>query len=188
LKYDAVSWKAVATRTIVIRLRRLGGHNDPKVIELETEVINGPSKHTNHESPQNTVELLERNLTLPALLSNIQVGSGHKHDDLGDLHTAGDRLLCFQCIGKFADPENFISIQLKAVGLTDDRCPNRSQYLSDLGNNQQTRFKRPSKFADLENVISNHRKTVELTNDGHTCKPGYLSAIARLLIFYGLEI
>jgi len=73
------------------------------------------------------------------------------------------------------DLESAISNQQRATSLTDDSHPNRPTYLSNLGDCQQTRFRRLGNLSDLEGAILNQQKAVELTDDKHTDKPTYLN-------------
>src|ERR1700677_2619822 len=69
-----------------------------------------------------------------------------EEDDLGavaiQIETLGEsQLRRFERPGNFSHIENAISYMAIAVGLTDDRHPDKPAYLSNFGNAQQARFK-----------------------------------------------
>jgi hypothetical protein len=71
--------------------------------------------------------------------------------------------------------ENAILNLQKAVQLTGDGHPDQAMYHSNLGNSQETHFKRLGDLSDLKNAIYNQQMAVQLTDDGDPRKLGCLS-------------
>jgi hypothetical protein len=51
--------------------------------------------------------------------------------------------------------------------MSEDRHPDKAEYLRNLGNSLGTRFEHTGNLSDLENAISNLQQAVQLTGDKH---------------------
>ena len=197
----------MTTGTIMVKLRGMRDHDDPKTTGLKMEMSGPPDppdnsgNHTHADNEQGEAKLADgKNLSqlgkladLEDAIANLQIAVQSVHDRCLDASIYLDCLgVCqearFRRLGDLADLENAILNQQKAVGSTDDGHPNKPMYLSNLGISQQTRFQHLGDLADLECAIFNGQKAVQLADDGHPNKLMYLSNLgnSRLIHFQHL--